>query len=454
VAYDATLDAVWVACAGGELIALPAAGGDPLVNVRLPRDLRDVVVQKGGLVVTRFRTADVLYVTRAGDVDWTLRVDRDQLFSNAAWRATPWSDGNVAIVHQRARVLAPGTSASNQYYAPPPPPTIGQFDQQDQCNGAVVEPTITVVGPSSLGLVSWLPDMPEAVLPVDAVLAPGGATYAIAAAGNAYTNHRATVYLGAVSDWTRCAILEPIEAPPGEAIAIAYAGSELLVQMRDPAVLYFTDAKVAVQLSDVRRRDTGHAIFHANSGHGIACASCHLEGGEDGVTWDLPSGTRRTPSLRGTLHGTAPYHWQGEFGDLGGLFRDVMSTRMGGPKLSEPTAAALSAWLERLPAPPPLVPQDPDAVARGRALFESAAVGCTTCHSGPLFTDNRTIDVGTGAPFQVPSLVGVGWRAPYLHDGSAANLFERFVKASDAHGHTKDLRRSDLDALIAYLETL
>ena len=31
-----------------------------------------------------------------------------------------------------------------------------------------------------------------------------------------------------------------------------------------------------------------------------------------------------------------------------------------------------------------------------------------TCHNGPKLTNAQTVDVGTGAPFQVPSLVGVG----------------------------------------------
>ena len=35
-----------------------------------------------------------------------------------------------------------------------------------------------------------------------------------------------------------------------------------------------------------------------------------------------------------------------------------------------------------------------------------------TCHSGALFTNNATVDVGTGRAFQVPSLRGVAWRAP------------------------------------------
>jgi len=31
--------------------------------------------------------------------------------------------------------------------------------------------------------------------------------------------------------------------------------------------------------------------------------------------------------------------------------------------------------------------------------------------------NNTTIDVGTGQPLQVPSLRGVSWRAPFMHNG-------------------------------------
>ena len=60
-------------------------------------------------------------------------------------------------------------------------------------------------------------------------------------------------------------------------------------------------------------------------------------------------------------------------------------------------------------------------------LFEDTArAGCITCHSGPRLTNAQTVDVGTGAPFQVPSLVGVGTRGPFMHDGCAKTLDDRF----------------------------
>ena len=136
---------------------------------------------------------------------------------------------------------------------------------------------------------------------------------------------------------------------------------------------------------------------------------------------------------------------------------EVFAIRMGGELegLHE-RAAAVDAWLSSLPALPASEPVDPAAVAAGKKLFFDPDVGCTGCHSGPKLTSNATVDVGTGAPFQVPSLRGVAWRAPFLHDGRAATLHDRFGPGGggDAHGNTTQLDAPQVDALVAYLETL
>jgi hypothetical protein len=63
--------------------------------------------------------------------------------------------------------------------------------------------------------------------------------------------------------------------------------------------------------------------------------------------------------------------------------------------------------------------------------------------------------VGTGGAFQVPPLVGLGWRAPFLHDGCAGTLADRFGScATSGHGNTSSLSSGDLSDLVAYLETL
>ncbi len=79
-----------------------------------------------------------------------------------------------------------------------------------------------------------------------------------------------------------------------------------------------------------------------------------------------------------------------------------------------------------------------------------------TCHAGARFSNNTTIDVGTGRAFQVPSLLGVGTRGPFMHDGCAATLRDRFNPAcgGDRHGVTAQLSSGQIDDLVAYLSSL
>jgi cytochrome c553 len=237
----------------------------------------------------------------------------------------------------------------------------------------------------------------------------------------------------------------------------------IFLQSREPARLYVVRPGAAGQpdailstiaLSDVSRDDTGHTIFHTNSGGALACASCHGEGGDDAQTWNF-NGTkpRRTPSLLGTVKGTAPYHWDADFPDLQALSHEVYTRRMSGRVLAPDQVSALQGWLEQLPAPRrPAV--DPAARARGEALFLGKAT-CSTCHSGPSFTNNATVDVGTGTSLQVPPLIGVGARGPFMHTGCAATLTERFTKcATSAHGTTSNLTTAEIGDLVTFLSSL
>jgi cytochrome c peroxidase len=87
-------------------------------------------------------------------------------------------------------------------------------------------------------------------------------------------------------------------------------------------------------------------------------------------------------------------------------------------------------------------------------MFQNA--GCATCHEGSLLTNNQTVDVGTGGAFQLPSLRGVVWRAPFLHTGCARTLADRFgpCGGDDRHGIVSSFDRAAIADLVAYLETL
>ena len=89
-------------------------------------------------------------------------------------------------------------------------------------------------------------------------------------------------------------------------------------------------------------------------------------------------------------------------------------------------------------------------------------------HTATLLTDNSFHDVGTLAltddptvltkGFNVPSLLGLGRTAPYLHDGSALTLRDRLIssRGTDQHGKLKSMNITDaqIDDLVEYLQGL
>jgi hypothetical protein len=252
-----------------------------------------------------------------------------------------------------------------------------------------------------------------------------------------------------------------------EPVAVAFAGQDtVLVQTREPASLLIlrglnqgAQQKITVSLSSASRADLGHALFHSNSGGGLACASCHPEGHDDGRVWSFDcEGQRRTQDPSGGLIGTEPFHWNGDLATFPALAREVFMRRMSGPVLTVEQIAALQGWVNQLSELSPLQSPSDSQVVHGATLFQSPSVGCASCHTGVTFTNNATVDVGTGASFQVPSLRGVGWRAPYMHDGCAATLSDRFTDTAcgggDKHGVTSQLSDSDRSDLIAYLQSL
>jgi mono/diheme cytochrome c family protein len=137
---------------------------------------------------------------------------------------------------------------------------------------------------------------------------------------------------------------------------------------------------------------------------------------------------------------------------------DVFTKRMAGPMLSDVQKQSLQAWVDTIPAMPANAGLDVAAVARGKVVFNDAQVACASCHAGTLLTNNTTVDVGTGQALQVPSLRGVSWRGPFMHNGCAATLADRFGDATcsggDKHGVTSKLSTAQVGDLTAYLQSL
>jgi hypothetical protein len=490
VAWDASTDLVWVACATGELVALPSAGGAAAQSVVVERDLRDVIVQPDGtLIVSKFRSAELLRVRSDGAV-----AARTPLPANAgsaahvAWRiiAGPSAVTTLAVHQQEATRpiltnMPGGYSSGGVSPGSGGPPVVGSGPLVLPADGGpaffpggppgpetIVESVVTVLGTD--GSVLRSPALvPRAILPVDIALSPEGGMVAVASAGFGFVNSPG-VWLVPIDASTGSRGLNAGQSP---VVAVAFDRSgDVLAQTLEPAALLFIATSTgetvnSLLLSATSRHHTGSDIFHTQAGGLIACASCHPEGGDDGHLWLLDGLPRRTPSLRGTIAGTAPYHWPGEELDMSMLIGDVYTGRMSGAKLDPSQQQALKDWVESIPAPAAPSWVDANAARRGQALFQGSA-GCATCHSGAKFTNNATVNVGTGrdpgrepdggAPptaFQVPPLVGVGWRTPLFHDGCAASVADRFGKcATPQHGSTAQLSSQDVGDLTAYLDTL
>jgi hypothetical protein len=241
---------------------------------------------------------------------------------------------------------------------------------------------------------------------------------------------------------------------PGNDLVAYYPEVPAIVVHKSPQT---TNEATTIILPGTFGYDAGRQLFHTQTGVGIACASCHPEGQDDGLTWTFAEeGQRRTQNVAGHILARAPYHWTGDQKDLGVLMDNVFTTRMEGGPVSHSQKISLGPWLDRVPAHAPAPIRDQASVDRGKALFESPEAQCTSCHNGPLLTNKAKFDVGTGGVFEVPSLIGVGGRAPYMHTGCAATLADRFGSCGggDKHGHTSQLSTGDITDLAAYLDTL
>jgi hypothetical protein len=197
----------------------------------------------------------------------------------------------------------------------------------------------------------------------------------------------------------------------------------------------------------------------------FSCASCHPDGGSDGLNWDLTrdgiGNFLNTRSLLG-VKDTAPFGWYGTSPTLadraGGTLRTLHRHE---PLKAE--LADLTAYLQTLKPPRPLPHRGKDvgAIARGRTLFEEKAA-CARCHQGRTYQDGLTHDIGTGtahdpsAGIDTPSLRGVARTAPYLHDGRAATLEEIFTRYNPTrrHGAAHRLSAEELRDLVRFLKSL
>jgi DNA-binding beta-propeller fold protein YncE len=174
---------------------------------------------------------------------------------------------------------------------------------------------------------------------------------------------------------------------------------------------------------------TGRGRWSNNADGFSSCGSCHPDGLSDGITWSFAAGPRQTTSMDGSFsHGPGPqqqrqFNWTGIFDEIHDFERNTRSVSggLGAITVSPTDMCGNIAFEEPVPLPadglglpvkvvqddtpgvcttdwdkieafartirPPraLRGLDPNAVARGAALFVGDGA-CHTCHAGPGFT--------------------------------------------------------------------
>ncbi len=504
--FELSSQQVHVACAGGELVSLDSATGEELARVFLASDLRDVVAADGRVYVSRFRSAEVLFVEN-GQLERQVTLPSVKVVARfseiernmkptVAWRMQALKAGGVAIVHQRATVdevpIELEEAEDQDLSSSPYGGGGGSGSSMADCT-SIVQTSISRV--DSEGAVLTGPSLAGVVLPVDFAVSASGTELVIADAGlrDPSAPRSRTEVLGqnggsrasfpdlgvrsSVVSFQGLLLTESTPPPPledggndvvgcvggevrqvidGPSSAVVFQGDVLSVLSTREATL--TQAGNAVALGGAATVDTGHDIFHRDTGGGIACASCHPEGTDDGHVWVFTDlGPRRTQNLAIPLAETAPFHWDGELDSVSTLMDEVFVVRMGGAFQSQERLDALQGWLFSALKPVHLGEMDA-AAERGKALFDSDDIGCATCHNGGALTDNNSYLVGTSkVPLQVPSLVGVAAHPPFMHDGCAKTLEARFdpeCGGGDAHGRTSQLSQAEIGDLVAYMRTL
>ena len=213
------------------------------------------------------------------------------------------------------------------------------------------------------------------------------------------------------------------------------------------------------------RARKGEMLFHDAImcfQHWQSCSSCHPDGRNDGLNWDLLNDGMGNPKNTKSMllsHATPPVMITGirpkaEVGVRAGIKFILFAVR------PEEEAVAIDEYLKAMkPMPSPYLVNGTlnEAAGRGRKAFAKA--GCASCHPAPLFTDMQKYDIGTGIEmekdraFDTPTLVEAWRTGPYLYDGRAVTIADVLKKHNkdDNHGKTSTLNTGELEDLAAFV---
>jgi mono/diheme cytochrome c family protein len=198
----------------------------------------------------------------------------------------------------------------------------------------------------------------------------------------------------------------------------------------------------------------------------MSCHSCHINGHTNHQLNDnFSDQSFNTPKLVISLLGRCtplmePFAWNGSRPNLTSQIQNsVAETMHGKESLSLDELRALEAYLAKLPPPPSILEArgeiDASSIQHGRDLFEN--LQCGECHPSPSYTSTGLFDVGLADEsdwrrFNPPSLIGVGQRDRFLHDGRTESLDDLFRNVR--HQLPRELSDDERVSLITFLKSL
>ncbi|MEI8291056.1 MAG: cytochrome D1 domain-containing protein [Verrucomicrobiota bacterium] len=198
-----------------------------------------------------------------------------------------------------------------------------------------------------------------------------------------------------------------------------------------------------------------------------SCSSCHPGGARvDGLNWDLLNdGVGNPKNTRSLLlaHQTPPAMFLGVRNNAEAAVRAGIKFILFANQ-PEAVAASIDEYIKSLKpvSSPHLVHGKLSKPARrGQKLFSKA--GCAECHVPGLYTDLHPYDVGTRASydrladkFYTPTLIEVWRTAPYLHNGSAATIWDVLTTGNpgNQHGDVSKLSKQEIDDLCEFVLSL
>jgi YVTN family beta-propeller protein len=193
-----------------------------------------------------------------------------------------------------------------------------------------------------------------------------------------------------------------------------------------------------------------------------SCTGCHPNNARtDGLNWDLLNDGMGNPKNCKSMlmaHPTPPAMITGiresaEIAVRAG-FRYIQFV-----EIEEGHTKAVDYYLKSLKAVPSPYLEDGKLSAKaekGKVVFEK--IGCTSCHSGPYYTDMQIHGIGTQGEYDhqnnwdTPTLIEVWRSGPYLHDGRCATMKEVFTE--EEHGIWEEVTEEEIEQLVEYVMSL